>query len=130
MGTSLDRQADRAIRGLKGACALSLDFQAGFSGWRDRRFYPLKRVADESGGGREVVPAPMVWPIAGGAGGEVWGRREQAAARERRRRVSTALGSCLPYHPRTLFPLPSFDAGCRVAFGLSTDVADDKYSAG
>ena len=28
----------------------------------------------------------MVWSIAGGAGGEVWGRLDEAAARELRRR--------------------------------------------
>ena len=66
------------------ACALSR-----LSGWIFRlprsRLYPLKRVADEFGGGREVVPAPMVCSIAGGAGGEVWGRLDEAAAKALRR---------------------------------------------
>jgi hypothetical protein len=43
----------------------SLNFQAGFSGWRDRRLYPLKRVA-ESGGGWEwsdigIIAVPHTW---------------------------------------------------------------------
>ena len=53
MGTARASGGSRAAqkRGLRRVH--SLDFQAGFSGWRDRRLYPLKRVADESGGGRE-----------------------------------------------------------------------------
>jgi hypothetical protein len=51
----------------------------------------LKRVADESGGGREVVPAAMVWSIEGGAGGELPGRLDEAAAKALRRRVRVIL---------------------------------------
>ena len=40
----------------------------------------------------------MVWLIAGGAGGEVWGRLDDAAARELRRRV--ALTDSLPLFSR------------------------------
>ena len=49
----LDEAAARELRRRGRRRVHSLDFQAGFSGWRDRRLYPLKRVADEFGGGRE-----------------------------------------------------------------------------
>jgi hypothetical protein len=45
-----------------------------------------RRIRRRSG----VVPAPMVWSIAGGAGGEVWGRLDEAAARELRKRAALA----------------------------------------
>src|SRR5271157_5972664 len=84
-GSFAARRSKPLAEGLSTACALSR-----FSGW----IFRLARspsLSLEAGGRRirrrpGVVPAPMVWSIAGGAGGEVWGRLDEAAARELRRR--------------------------------------------